>query len=111
MADLPAGITQAELDRYALLDRGIKKLQGEHTDLNAKIKAAFTKVGTFSHGAVIVKRSEAVGVDAAAVEAAFPYATAPGYYKPTIDAKALPKEIKDTFPKITQRVSIDVVSE
>lgn len=110
MADLPEGITQAELDRYALLDRGIKKLQDEHSDLNAKIKAAFTKVGTFAHGDVIVKRSESKGVDTAAVEKAFPFDTAPGYYKPTIDRTALPKEVKDTFPKITQSVSISVVT-
>lgn len=111
MAELPEGITQKELDEYAKLDRGIKKLQIRHKILNEKIKTTFTKVGTFVFGSVIVKRTEADSFDAKAAEKAFPLDKHPEFYKSVFDASALPADKRKKFTTKVQRLSVDVAAE
>jgi len=111
MAELPEGLTQKELDEYAKLDRGIKKLQTRHKILNEKIKDAFTKNGTFVFGSVIIKRSEANSLDPEALQKKYPEATYPEYYKTVLDATKVPADIKAKFSSKTQRLSVDVAAE
>lgn len=108
---LPEGITQDELNRYARLSHAVRKANEELAVLNAKIKDAYPNLGTFVAAPVIIKRSQSVGVDVAAVAAAYPYEAAPEYYSAAVDLRKLPVEVKDTFPKITQRLSVDVISD
>lgn len=108
---LPDGITQDELNRYARLSHAVRKANEELTVLNAKIKNAYPKLGTFIAPPVVIKRTQSIGVDTAAVAVAYPFDDAPEYYSASVDIKKLPVEVKDTFPKITQRLSVDVVSE
>lgn len=108
MAELPDGITQEELDRYAKLDAGIKALQAEHKKINEKIKKVFTQPGTFVFGKVIIDRSSVVGVDVTAVEENFPPSKYPEYYKAAVDQDSLPDEVKAEYFTLTERLSVKV---
>lgn len=110
---LPAGITQAELDEYAKIDRVLKnkKLNDRHKELNAKIKAAFVKLGTFIHGSVIIKRTERTGFDAKAAEEDFPFEKFPEYYKPVFDPTTFPAELKEKYATKIEALSVTVATE
>lgn len=110
---LPAGITQAELDEYAKIDRVLKnkKLNDRHKELNAKIKAAFVKVGTFIFGDVIIKRTTRAGFDSAKAQEDFPFEKFPEYYKPVFDPTAVPEEVKAKYKTTVEALSVTVASE
>lgn len=108
MAELPEGITQADLDKYAKLDKGMKKLAPEHKRLNQLIKDTFLKVGTFVHGDVIVDRSQADSFDKKAAEEDLPYEKFPDLYTHTIDPTKLTKTQKAKYTSKVQRLSIKV---
>jgi hypothetical protein len=110
---LPAGITRAEIIRYAKLDAGIKKLQPEHKRLNEKIKAAFNTVGSWVVSNVVIKRSTANGWDEKAATTKYPYKEHPEYYvvTPKIDRTKMPKEAANEFNTLTERLSVQVLDE
>lgn len=110
-AELPPGITQKELDEYAKIDRVIKKFTPRYKILNEKIKTAFTKVGTYVFGSVIIKRSEADSFDAKAAEKAFPFDKHPEFYKSVFDPTAFPADKRAKFTTKVQRLSVDVAAE
>lgn len=99
MAALPEGLTQKDIDRYAYLDAGIKKLQDEHKALNDKIKQAHIEAGitgkktlTYTSdkfGTVIVTLGEQRRLDEDALIKAFPQEKAPQFWRMQFD-KALP---------------------
>lgn len=110
MATLPEGITQAELDRYAKLDRAIKRANEEHKALNAKIKEAFVALGTFVFGSVVIKRTEAASFDSKAAAEKYPYSSHADYYEltPVLVKDKMPEDVRAEFEGKTQRLSIDV---
>lgn len=117
MAQLPEGLTQKDIDRYAQLDAGLKKIADEHKTLNEKIKKAHEDAGitgkktliypSEKYGAVIVDLSEAKGVDSEAMEEKYPIEKNPDYYTPKLDVKKIPADIVAKFRTVvTQRLSI-----
>lgn len=111
MSALPEGLTQAEVDRYAKLDAGIKKLQPEHKRLGEKIKSLVTKVGTFTFGNVVVDRNEAKSFDKKTAEHDYPYEKFPEYYTPVLDPAKVPDAVKEKYTSMTQRVSVKVTED
>lgn len=108
MAELPEGITQKELDRYAKIDAGIKKLSVEKAALNDKIKKAFLKAGTFIFGNVIIKKGAQMRKDAAAMEAAFPYKSHPQYWHMQFDPSLVDAVAAKKFLKPIETLSVSV---
>ena len=117
MAQLPEGLTQKDIDRYAQLDAGLKKIADEHKVLNEKIKKAHEDAGiggkqtliypSEKYGSVIVDLSVANGVDTEAMEARYPQEKNPEYYTPKLDTKKIPADIVQKFRTVqTQRLSI-----
>lgn len=110
---LPAGITRAEIARYARLDAGIKKLQPEHKLLNEKIKKAFNAIGSWVVGNVVINRSKATGWDAKAATTKFPHAEHPEYYDVVyvINKDKMPVDVSADFITTTERLSVQVLDE
>ncbi|WNN95201.1 hypothetical protein SEA_MAGRITTE_250 [Microbacterium phage Magritte] len=117
MAQLPKGLAQKDIDRYAQLDAGLKRIADEHKTLNEKIKQAHEAAGltgkhtliypSEKYGAVIVELSEANGVDTEALEEKYPQEKNPDYYTPKLDQKKIPADIVKKFRTVkTQRLSI-----
>lgn len=117
MANLPEGLTQKDIDRYAQLDAGLKKIAEEHKTLNEKIKQAHLDAGitgkktliypSEKYGSVIVDLSEAKSVDTESLEAKYPVEKNPDYYTPKLDTKKVPADIVAKFRTVvTQRLSI-----
>lgn len=118
MSTLPKGVTQAELDRYAQLAKGIKALVDEKDQLSDKIKKAYHDAGVsgkrvFSYsskkyGTIIVTLGVQMRLAKDAVTEAFPITTYPDYWSPQINVKAIPKEVLDIYREETQTLSVDV---
>lgn len=119
MATLPEGLTQKDIDRYAQLDAGIKKLQDEHAVLNEKIKQAHKDAGiegsktltypSAKYGTVIVKLGEQKRLDTEALESKYPLDKNPEFYTPKIDTKKVPADIQAKFrTNIIQTLSVSV---
>lgn len=98
----PAGLTLADLARYARLTAGIKNLTDEKNVLNAKIKLAYENAGvhgkqTFVYdsasGDVVVNIGEQHKVNTELLSEDFPLDQHPGYYKSTIDTSRIPADI------------------
>jgi hypothetical protein len=111
MAQLPEGITEAEIVRYGRLDSALKPLQAEHKALGDKIKAAFNTIGSWVVANVAIKRSTANTFNSKGVEEKYPYAEFPEYYSvtPVLDKKKLPQEIIDTYTVKVERLSVSTV--
>lgn len=107
--NLPEGITQAELDKYARVDAAIKRLEPEKKRLNDKIKRAFTELGTFLCGSVVVKRTQADSFDAVAFADKYPESKYPQYYKSVVDPTKIDAKTKSKFVSKTQRLAIETV--
>lgn len=101
MADLPNGLTQTEVDEYAKLDAGIKKLQDRHKVLNEKIKDAHAtkKAGAYIYGEVVVTITDKTKFDAEMAEGSLPYSDPKNrkFYKHVIDARALDADMRAGF--------------
>ena len=107
MATLPPGLTQADIDNYARLDAGLKKLQDQHAVLNEKIKAAHKAAGykgkktliypSEKFGSVIVTLGEQKRVDSAALLKAHPEETYPEFYVSSLDTSKVPADILAKF--------------
>jgi hypothetical protein len=107
MAALPEGLTQKDIDRYAQLDAGIKKLADEHKTLNEKIKKAHEDAGisgkktliytSDKYGSVIVKIGEQKRLDAAALEEKHPYERFPQFWRMQFDKDAVPADVQAKF--------------
>jgi hypothetical protein len=119
MATLPAGLTQADIDRYAQLDKGIKALSEEHAVLNETIKQAHKDAGiegskTLSYpsekyGVVIVKLGQQKRFEADKASETFPSSEFPEYYSLTLDQKKMPADIAAAFrTNIIQTLSVSV---
>ncbi len=119
MAQLPEGLTQKDIDRYAQLDAGIKRLQEEHAVLNETIKQAHKAAGiegnkTLSYpsdkyGTVIVKLGQQKRFDTAKATETFPEDEFPEYYTSTIDAKKMAADIANEFrTTVVQTLSVSV---
>ena len=119
MATLPEGLTQGDIDRYAYLDKGIKKLKEEHEVLNETIKQAHKAAGysgnkTLSYpsdkfGTVIVKLGEQKRMDTEKATETFPADEYPEYYSLSLDVKKMPADISAAFrTNIVQTLSISV---
>ena len=119
MATLPAGLSQKDIDRYAQLDAGIKRIAEEHAALNDKIKKAHEAAGitgkktltypSEKYGVVVVALGEQKRVDADALEAALPQNKHPELWVSRLDQKLVDKTILDRFrTNIVQTLSIKV---
>lgn len=107
MAELPEGLTQKDIDRFAYLDKGMKKLQDEHRVLNEKIKQAHKDAGisgsktliypSEKFGAVIVKLGEQKRLDTAALEEAHPYEKFPQFWRTQFDKDSVPADLQAKF--------------
>mgnify|MGYP007069471091 CR=1 FL=1 len=116
MAQLPEGITQQDLDRYAHLTAGIAVLEAEKDALNTQIKAAYAAAGYSGkhtlvypsprYGSVIVTIGEQRRVDQEALVTAFPRDRFPEYWKPVIDVDAIPATTVLGFRTPTMTLSI-----
>ena len=117
MAELPKGLTQADLDRYAQLDAGIAALAEEHKMLNTKIKKAFKdakivgkKTLVFpsdKYGAIIVKIGEQKRVNAERLNADYTIASHPECFVPMLDTSLIPADVLDTYREPIQTLSVD----
>lgn len=110
MSELPPGVTQADLDKYAKIEAAIAKLKPERDRLNDLIKTSFP-VGTFVHGNVVIERSVSNLKDPKGVEKAFPYQDWPEYYvdEPKLVFNNLPSDVQAEFTNQSQRLSVKVV--
>ena len=109
---LPKGITRAEVLRYGELNQQRKEIDKEHKVLNAKIKQAFTEVGIWLVGNVIVKRTQARSLDALALEDAYPREKYPDYYSTVtlLDLNKVPADVVEQFKTVTvERLSVEVI--
>lgn len=117
MANLPEGLTQKDIDRYAQLDAGMKKLADEHKVLNDKIKQAHKDAGyegsktliypSEKYGSVIVKLGEQKRLDTEALETAHPFEKFPQFYRTQFDKDAVPADVQAKFrTNIIQTLSI-----
>lgn len=101
MTDLPNGLTQDEVNEYAKIDAGIKKLQDRHKILNEKIKDAHAtkKAGAYIYGDVVVTIQDKTKFDADMAEASLPYSNLANrkFYKHMIDQRALDADVRDGF--------------
>lgn len=109
MSGLPTGLSQADFDLYAHLDKAIKDLTEERKVLGDKIKKHL-EPGAYVFGDVIVDRQEKRVVDAKALSAAYSVAEFPGFYKQVLDATAVPAEIKQKFQTIQHSLSVKKTS-
>jgi len=119
MAALPEGLTQADIDEYARLDAGIKKLADKHASLKDKIKKAhkaddLTEKKTYTYpsekyGTVVVKIGLTKNVDSEALEKKYPADKSPEFWVPKLDVKLMDATILDKFrTKITHPLTIEV---
>ncbi len=117
MATLPEGLTQKDIDRYAQLDAGLRKIKDEHAVLNEKIKQAHIDAGitgkktliypSEKYGAVVVKLGEQRRLDTEGLMAKFPQEKAPDFYSLQFNVKAVPADIQEKFrTNIIQTLSI-----
>lgn len=107
MATLPAGLVQKDIDRYAQLDAGLKKIADEHKALNDKIKKAHEEAGikgkktliypSDKYGSVIVTLGEQKRVDTEALIKTHPADKFPAYWALQFDASAVDKTVLDKF--------------
>ncbi len=115
MSTLPPGLTQAEVDEYAKLDAGIKRLQDRHKELNEVIKQAHIEAGkvkgTYNYGEVVVKMNESNTFDKDQATQDFPVADYPNLYKPVLEPKNLPADIRSQYTSKTARLSVEKVSD
>lgn len=118
MSQIPKGLTQQDLDRYAQLDAGIAALAEEHKILNAKIKKAHLDAGltgkktlvypSEKYGAIIVKLNEQRRLDVPGLTEAFPMDDFPQFYSSILDVKKVPADVQDEFRTVVvQTLSID----
>ena len=121
MAELPEGITQDEIDRFAQLHKGVEALKEElellKTTLKTKYKAAgITGKRTLvypspKYGTVIVKLGEQNRIlddSKKALIADYPQEVYPTYWAPAINVPAIPASIVDTYRTITPTITCDV---
>jgi hypothetical protein len=118
MAVLPAGLTQKDMDRYAQLDAGLKKIADEHKALNDKIKKAHEDAGytgkhTFvypsdKYGSVIVDLGEQKRVDMEALVKAHPQEKYPDYWTLQFDKTAVDATVLNKFKKPVPTLSIKI---
>lgn len=121
MATLPAGLTQKDLDRYAQLDAGMRKIADEHAMLNAKIKKAHEEAGiegkktlvypSEKYGAVIVDLGVQNRTDTKALEEAFPSEKYPENYSLKIDPSKMDAKIVAKFKNAIRTVSVKTASD
>ena len=107
MAELPEGLTQKDIDRFAYLDKGMKKLADEHKMLNEKIKQAHKSAGitgsktliypSDKFGSVVVKLGEQKRLDTAALEEAHPFERFPQFWRTQFDKDAVPADLQARF--------------
>lgn len=107
MASLPEGLTQKDIDRYAQLDAGLKKIADEHKALNDKIKRAHVEAGitgkksltypSEKYGVVVVTLGEQKRVDTDALVKAHPSEKFPQYWALQFDQTAVDKTIIDKY--------------
>lgn len=117
MATLPEGITQKDIDRYAQLDAGLKKIADEHKALNDKIKRAHQEAGisgkktltypSDKYGVVVVTLGEQKRVDTEALVKAHPQDKFPQYWALQFDQSAVDATVIDKFrTNVIQTLSI-----
>ncbi len=102
MAALPEGLTQKDIDRYAQLDAGIKRLADEHKVLNEKIKKAHEEAGitgkksliypSDKYGVVIVKIGEQKRLDEEKLVARHSPEKSPEFYTLQLDKTLIPAD-------------------
>lgn len=107
MATLPEGLTQKDIDRYAQLDAGMKKLADEHKALNDKIKRAHQEAGisgkktlvypSEKYGSVIVDLNEQKRLDEEALIKAHPFEKFPQFWRMQFDKSAVDETILAKF--------------
>ena len=124
MNALPEGVTISDLERYARLAEGIKKLTSEKEELGGKIKNAFSDhykdagksvelFPTMIDTTIIVTLNTQHRLrKTTQVELAerFPHANHPTYYVLAINTDAIPAAILDEYREPTRTLSIDVAS-
>lgn len=119
MAVLPEGLTQKDIDRFAYLDKGMKKLKEEHEVLNVKIKKAHQDAGitgsktlvysSDKFGSVIVKLGEQKRLDTKGLEEAHPYEKFPQYWRTMFDKDTVPADVQAKFrTNIVSTLSVSV---
>lgn len=119
MATIPEGITQADIDRLAVLNQGLKVLQEEEKELKAKVKEAFENAhlgkGTYSflsektEATVIVKIGESYRLsnDGKVLLAdRFSEDKYPEAWVSQLDIPSLPKKVVDSYKERVPSLSI-----
>jgi hypothetical protein len=110
--EVPPGITVDDLQKYAKLDKALKKATPTHKALGNKIKAAYVKVGTFAVLNIIIKRTKAEKVDWKKVEDLNPQSSNPHLYKKVwvLDQDAVKAELDlKPYTDVIERISIDTL--
>lgn len=113
MSDLPDGITQDDLDKYAKIDAAMKKLEPEKKRIADLIKKAFDKPGTFVHGNVVIERTTAKLRATKDFLSDYPADEYPEFYvnEPKINWDAVSEEDAAEYWTASEKLSVKVVSE
>lgn len=108
MSEIPPGLTQADLDLYAKIDDGMKKLQDEKDRLNALIKKTHSDrgTGTYIYGKVVVTIGSTSKVNYEGIAKENPFEVAPEYYIQKIDPKKVPASTKNRFTTTNLTLSV-----
>lgn len=99
------GLTEQDVERAARHDRLAKMHADKASTLKDKIKAAL-KAGNYSVSRVFVKRSTSYVLDTALFMENFPPEQFPQYYKPVLNTKAIPEDMRESFTVARENVSL-----
>jgi hypothetical protein len=113
MSELPAGLTQKNVEQYASIDARIKKLTAAKDKLNAVIKEKHVEAGrgkgTYVYGNVVVKIGETSSTNYKAIAEEMPFSVNPEIYKdPTVDPAKVPAKTKERFTTKKPTLSVEV---
>lgn len=108
MSTLPPGLTQADIETYAKIDDGMKRLQDAKDELNEKIKLAHKGVGkgTYIYGEVVVKIGATSKTDYKAIGTLYGEGDYPEYYESKLATTKIPKEIKAVYTEQVPTLSV-----
>ena len=118
MTALPEGITQADVDRLATLEQGLRVLSTEYDALKAKFKEAITHGEPLKatkifpserYGNVVLKFGVQARVDEALLSAELTQEKAPEFWSLQLDKTLIPSDLLDGYrTKVVQQLSVSV---
>lgn len=113
-SQLPEGMTQAEIDEMAKLDRAITKAGKRLAELKEKARLGLPKHDTYVYpGGVVIVRNKQDRFQADKYELGHPYKLNPELYILKFDASKVPAEDKKKAEYVTrvETISVKIAAE